>query len=421
MLLLGANHNTAALALRERMALGPERLPAALRAARRPEAIAEAMVLSTCNRTEVYCAPAAARADAARAAMMDWLLAESGLDAATAREHCYALDGDEALAHAIRVASGLDSMMLGETQIFGQLKSAVALAEAEGALGAELAGMFDYAFRVAKQVRAGTGIGAHSISVASVAIDVARRLFDDLRQCRVLLVGAGGTMRLLSRHLADIGVHELAIANRTPERAAPLAAQLSAVLEPLSSLPGRMAWADVVFSATDSPLPLIDTGMVAASLPARRHRPLLIMDLAVPSDVETGVNQLRDVYLYGLDDLRSDADRNRAARQDAARQAEAIVRSGVAEHQLLRAGRDADRLIERYRQRAERVRDVELAAGLRAIDRGVPAAQALDALAKRLTQQLMHEPTVQLRRAARERRAEVLRWARDWLGGETPS
>ena len=418
MLLLGANHNTAALDRRERMAVGPERLSEALRQLRGDAALAEALVLSTCNRIELYCAPAPASVAAARAAMMGWLSAHSGLPVDTLREHCYASADDAAVAHAIRVASGLDSMVLGEPQIFGQMKVALAAARDEGAAGAVLATAFAHVFRVAKAVRSETGIGTRSVSVASVAIDVARRLFDDIAQCRTLLIGAGDTARLVSRHLVDAGVGEVAIVNRTPERAAMLAATMAADSAPLSALPARLAWADIVFSATGSPQPLIDRDAVRAAMRQRRRRPLLIMDLAVPSDVVADVGRLRDVYLYDLDSLRGDADRNRQQRQDEAQQAEAAVRQGVAEYRLLRAGRGADEVIGRYRRRAERIQDAELRAGRRALARGMSVDEAMDMLARRLTKRLTHEPTVALRRAARESRHEVLLWAEGWLGGE---
>ena len=416
--LLGVNHTTAALDLRERLAINPGRLAAALRRARRLDAVDEALVLSTCNRVEVYCAPAPAREATAFAALAGWLSAESGVASDALRPRCYAREGDAAVAHAIRVASGLDSMALGEPQIFGQMKAALAVARGEGAAGAALATAFGYVFRVAKRVRADTALGAQPVSIASIAIGVARRLFDDIARCKTLLVGAGDTARLVSRHLADAGVRDMAIANRTPERAAALAAETAAEIAPLSALPERLVWADIVFCATNSPAPLIDLDAARAAARRRVGRPLLIVDLAVPSDVATGVNALSDIYLYDLDALRKDADRNREERQDAVWQAEAVVRRGVAEYRLLKAGRGADGLIERYRRRAERIRDAELRAAERALRRGVSAERALGTLATRLTQQLTHEPSVQFRRAARERRDDVLNWAKEWLEGE---
>jgi glutamyl-tRNA reductase len=323
---LGLNHATASLDMRGKFAFSPERLAPMLLAFReKVPRSPEAALVSTCNRTELYVGADAGMVTPA----MDWLAEVGGMSAASLREHTYVLENEAAARHAFRVASGLDSMVLGEPQILGQMKQAVREADTAGTLGSTLHQMFQRSFAVAKEVRSSTEIGSHSISMAAASVRLASQLFEDLSQIKILFVGAGEMIELVATHFAARKPLAMAIANRTRERGEKLAKKFNAELLPLSDLPNRLGEFDAVISCTASTLPIIGLGAVERALKARRRRPIFMVDLAVPRDIEPEVSRLSDIYLYTVDDLSSLVQIAGEKRQAAVQQAEAIIETGV--------------------------------------------------------------------------------------------
>ena len=411
---LGLNHQTAPLALRERLAFDAAALPAALAALRAQPGVAEAALVSTCNRTEIYAEVEAGREDVPA----HWLARSQGLDESALDAYLYRHVDREAVRHLFRVATGLESMVLGEPQILGQVKEAWQAARAAGSLGNPLDRLFQQGFAVAKRVRTDTRIGAHPVSVAYAAVRLARQVFARLDQASVLLVGAGDTIELAAKHLADAKVQRLLVANRTLEHAQALAARHGGVALPLSELPRHLAEADIVISATASRMPVIGRADVAAALAARRHRPMFLLDLAVPRDIAPEVGTLADAYLYTVDDLEQAIEDNRASRREAAQQAEAIIDLQV-EHYLgwWRAQGRQDAL-RRLRADGEAAREQALAKARQELAQGEAPEQVLQRLAHQLTNRLLHAPSSALRQAALDGDAELLRAAERIYGSE---
>jgi glutamyl-tRNA reductase len=411
---LGINHTTAPLDLRGRFAFAPEQLPPtldhlreALRTAPQGR-LAEAAILSTCNRTEIYCASEAAEITPT----LQWLAQSGGISPEELRSHTYMLQGDEAARHAFRVASGLDSMVLGEAQILGQMKDAVRAAEEAGALGQTLNQLFQRSFAVAKEVRSSTEIGAHSISMAAAAVRLAGNLFEDLRQIRILFVGAGEMIELAATHFAARNPTAIAIANRTLERGEALATRFGGEAMRLADLPARLHEFDAVISCTASTLPLIGLGAVERALKQRKHRPMFMVDLAVPRDIEPEVGQLSDIYLYTVDDLATVVQAGQAQRQAAVAQAEVIIDTGVRNFMHWMDQRDPVHgvvsLIQQLNTQAESWRAAELARARKLIAKGESTEAVLEALARGLTQKMLHGALAELNTgdsATRERAA----------------
>jgi glutamyl-tRNA reductase len=412
---LGINHNSANLDLREQVAFSPEQLVDALQEGCRRLDTDELVILSTCNRTELFFVEDA-NSDVALENALQWLADYHHLDPEKIRSSCYDYIGDRALEHMIEVASGLDSMVLGEPQIFGQLKSAYAVAEEAGTVGPELVQLFPRVFAVAKKVRTDTAIGENPVSVAYAAVDLAGHIFADLSETRALLVGAGETIDLVARHLCESGVPELVVANRTLGRARELAERFGAEAVLLADIPEQLVGADIVISSTGSQLPILGKGAVEHALKERRHRPILMIDLAVPRDIEAQVGDLNDAYLYSVDDLREIVEENLANRHTEARKADEIIADGVREYLQELRSRDAVDTVKAFRSKAEQMRDAEIEKALRALERGEPVEQVLNTLARSLTNKLIHNPTIELRRASAEGKPEVLELARELLG-----
>lgn len=414
---LGINHNCAHVDMRERVAFAPEQVCEAMNDACRALGIDEIVVLSTCNRTEIYAiGPARSRAADKARELIDWMAGYHHLSADDLHSVAYHHEGDAALKHMVEVAAGLDSMVLGEPQIFGQLKSAYAVATEAGTVGGELGRVFPRVFSIAKRVRTDTAIGENPVSVAFAAVDVARRIFTNLNDCNALLVGAGETIELVTRHLIEAGVANILIANRTLGRARELARQFGADAVLLAEIPDHLPRADIVISSTASQLPIIGKGTVEAAVRARRHRPMLMVDIAVPRDIETQVCELRDVYLYSIDDLKQIVDSNLAARQSEARKADEIIAAGIASAGEERRSLAAVDLVKHYRHSAEQLRQRELDRALAAIARGDDPQQIVAQLARSLTNKLIHAPTAGLKKASAEGRQDILGHAVRLLG-----
>lgn len=394
---LGINHQTAPLDLRGRFAFALDQLPGTLHrfrtALQRPP---EATLLSTCNRTEIYCAAD----ELAIEPTVHWLAQTGGVSPQHLLDHAYVLREEDAARHAFRVASGLDSMVLGEAQILGQLKDAVRAADEAGALGSTLHQLFQRSFAVAKQVRSSTDIGAHSISMTAAAVRLAGQLFEDLRQIRVLFVGAGEMIELAATHFAAKHPQSMAIANRSLERGEKLAGRFGAEVMRLSDLPQRLHEFDAVVSCTASTLPLIGLGAVERALKQRKHRPMFMVDLAVPRDIEAEVQALDDVYLYTVDDLAGVVQSGKDQRQAAVSQAEAIIDAGVQSFVHWMRQRDPQagvvELIRDLHAQTDQWRTSEVARAKKLLGKGAGLDTVLDALARGLTQKMLHGPLAEL-------------------------
>ena len=408
-LALGLNHTTAPLDLRGRLAFAPEHVAPALQAVRAvfSRAHPEAALVSTCNRTELYLAADASAGRELVTPALDWLAAQAGIKGAQLMPHAYVLEDRAAARHAFRVASGLDSMVLGEPQILGQLKQAVRDADAAGTLGITLHQLFQRSFSVAKAVRTETEIGAHSVSMAAAAVRLAGEIFEDLRQIKVLFVGAGEMIELVATHFAARSPAAMAVANRTLERGEALANRYGAQALHLGEIPQRLHEFDAVVSCTASTLPIIGLGAVERALKARRRRPMFMVDLAVPRDIEAEVAQLDDVYLYTVDDLASAVQTAGAKRQAAVERAEAIVDAGVLSFTHWLDQRTAVPLIQAINRQADDWRNAEIHRARRLLAKGEPVDAVLDALSRGLAQKMLHGTMAELHAANGAQREQL--------------
>jgi glutamyl-tRNA reductase len=404
LLTLGLNHQTAPLALRERIAFVPEEVAgtiARLRdrlSTRDSGLLTEAAIVSTCNRTEVYCA--VEEPDRAGRALTHFITDTKRLDADDFRRSVYVLPQANAVRHAFRVASGLDSMVLGEPQILGQMKQAERLARDAGGMGLLLNHLFQRTFAVAKEVRSTTDIGTQSVSMAAAAVRVAERIFGDLAESNVLLVGAGEMIELTATHFAARHPKSIAVANRTVERAQALAGRLHGHSMRLADLPESISRFDIVISCTASSLPIIGLGMVERAIRSRRHRPMFIVDLAVPRDVEPEVARLDDVYVYTVDDLGKIVQTGAETRAAAVEQAEAIIETRVRDFEAWLKTRAAVPVIQGLRSRADSMREHELERARRRLAAGEPPEAVLEHLAYALTNKFLHAPVSALHQSA---------------------
>lgn len=407
LLALGLNHLTAPLELREKVAFTPENVLTALSDLARQGGVTEALILSTCNRTELYVEVE----PGAEGVPQRWLLAHHHLSERRIDEFIYHHTENAAVRHLFRVATGLDSMVLGEPQILGQVKVAYQAAHGAGTLHAPMERLLQQTFAVAKRVRTDTGIGANPVSVAFTAVRLAERLFADLSGACVMLIGAGDTIELAARHLAESRVRRLIVANRTLENAQGLATQFSGYAIALADLPQHLAEADIVISSTASSTPVLERSMVEDAIRARRRRPMFLVDLAVPRDIAADVATIEDVYLYTIDDLRQVIDANLRSRQAAAREAETVIDMQVEHYLAWRRALFADSPLADLRHNAEAQRDVVLARASALLAHGRDPQAALEYLAHTLTNKLLHAPSANLRAAALRGDAELLRAA----------
>lgn len=408
-LALGINHKTASVDVRERVAFTPEQLVEALQQLCRLTPSREAAILSTCNRSELYLEQDQLSADE----VLRWLAEYHRLNLDELRACAYIHQDNDAVRHMMRVAAGLDSMILGEPQILGQMKSAYAVAREAGTVGPLLGRLFQATFSTAKTVRTDTAIGENPVSVAFAAVSLAKQIFADLHRSQALLIGAGETISLVARHLHDQGVKRIVVANRTLERASQLAEQFGAHAVLLADIPQELARSDIVISSTASQLPILGKGAVERALKQRKHKPMFMVDIAVPRDIEPEVGELDDVYLYTVDDLHEVIEENLKSRQGAAQAAEELVSAGADDFmQRLRELAAVD-VLKAYRQQAERLRDEELAKAQRLLAAGGNAEEVLAQLARGLTNKLLHAPSVQLKKISADGRYEALAVAQE--------
>ncbi|MEY8709392.1 glutamyl-tRNA reductase [Mangrovibacter phragmitis] len=414
LLALGINHKTAPVSLRERVSFTPETLDHALNSLLAQPKVQGGVVLSTCNRTELYLS--VEEQSDLQEQLVRWLCDYHQLDEADVRQSLYWHKDNDAVSHLMRVASGLDSLVLGEPQILGQVKKAFADSQREHSVSGELERMFQKSFSVAKRVRTETEIGASAVSVAFAACTLARQIFESLSSVTVMLVGAGETIELVARHLREHKVKQMIIANRTRERAQLLAQEVGAEVITLGDVDERLYQADIIISSTASPLPIIGKGMVERAMKKRRNQPVLLVDIAVPRDVEPEVSNVPNAYLYSVDDLQSIIEHNMAQRQAAAQQAEAIVTQETGEFMSWLRAQSATETIRDFRAHAEHVRDDLAERALAALAQGEDANAVIQDLARKLTQKLIHTPTKALQQAARDGDEERLQLLRNSLG-----
>ena len=409
---LGVNYQSAPLALREQVAFAADSLRPALLDLVRSEHVKEAAIVSTCNRTEVFCATQ----DPSQ--VLSWLARYHGVGHDALAPHVYSLPREQAVSHAFRVASGLDSMVIGEAQILGQMKDAVRSAEMAGTLGTVLHKLFQRTFSVAKEVRTRTDIGANSVSMAAAAVRIAERIYPSIEEQAVLFIGAGEMIELCAAHFCSRNPRRVVFVNRTLGRAEQLAERHSGQALPLSALPDVVAQFDIVVSCTASQLPIIGKGLVERALKTRKHRPMLIVDLAVPRDVEPEVGSLGDVFLYTVDDLGHVVREGLELRQAAVAEAEVIIADGVSDFMRWLESREVVPAIRALRDHAEAIRRHELERAMKSLVRGDDPRVVLEALSHGLTNKFLHAPTHALHHADGEERQRMLAVAGRFFPGE---
>ncbi len=404
----GINHKTAPVDIREKVSFSPEKIPYALRDLTSSTDFEEAAILSTCNRTEIYCGMKSFSENG----IVDWLSEYHRLESNKVKPYTYIHPDHDAVRHMLRVASGLDSLVLGEPQILGQMKTAFTAANEAGTTGKILNRLFQHTFRSAKQVRTDTAIGSSPVSVAFAAVSLAKQIFGDLGGKTVLLVGAGETIELAARHLHEQGIGRMIIANRTIEKAHQLTEEFGGYAIALTEITDHLAEADIVISSTASPLPILGKGAVESALKSRRHQPMFMVDIAVPRDIEPEVDDLDDVYLYTVDDLQEVIQENMKSRQDAAKQAEEIIDTQVVHFMDWVNAQDSVSTIRAFRAQADRMREEMLKKSTRMLAAGEDPQHILEVLAHQLTNKLTHAPCSQLRTAGNDERDTLIKATR---------
>jgi len=409
---LGINHQTASVRLREQVAFAPESLIPAYADLLAQPFVEEAVIISTCNRCEIYCLLDNENSEL----LLSWLTQFHHIEAGSLDDSFYCYQDQQAVTHLFRVACGLDSLVLGEPQILGQIKQAFATASQAKAVSKTLNKWFQHAFSVAKRVRTETQIGANAISVAFAAVCLARQIFSDLKQSRVLLIGAGETIELVGKYLLEHEVPNITIANRTLARAMDLVEQFDATAITLGEIPNHLAESDIIISSTASPLPIIGKGMVESALKERRHQPMLFIDIAVPRDIEEQVSELNDAYLYSVDDLQGIIEENKQARVEAAIEAEKIIVTSVADFIAWQESLKAVESIRLYRHNSEQLRDELLQRAIAALANGSDSEKVLKELAFKLTNKLIHHPSQALTTVSQSGNEQDLQLLRTTLG-----
>lgn len=414
---LGINHKTAPIKVREKISFSPDTLNGALNELVNAPDINEAAILSTCNRTELYFGTEEIQGpDQA----IEWLSDYHKFTTQELQPYLYNYPNQDAVRHMLRVASGLDSMILGEPQILGQLKDAYTTANDAGTLGKLLGRLFQHTFSVAKQIRTDTAIGGSPVSVAFAAVSLAKQIFGDLSGYTVLLIGAGETVELAARHLNETGIKRMIVANRTVERAKVLADEFQALAIPLTVLPEYLPDADIIISSTASPLPILGKGSVERAIKKRKHRPMFMVDIAVPRDIEPEVADLSDVYLYSVDDMHEVIQENLKSRQEAAVQAEDIIDTQTTRFMGWLRSLGAVATIRAYREKAQSIQNQELEKALKKLNAGEDPEKILQLLAHTLTNKLIHAPSSRMRQAGYDGQLDLLQSAIELLELKEP-
>ncbi len=401
---LGVNHKTASLSLREKVAFGPERINEALSDLSSVPGVKESVILSTCNRTELYCTVE----QGASESVSEWLASFQHVREDELATSLYQYQDAEAVRHLMRVSAGLDSLVLGEPQILGQVKQALDTANKTGSVKGLLHRLFQRTFSVAKRIRTETEIGAYGVSVAYVAVTLARQIFGDLSDLKVLLIGAGETIELVGQHLHGQSVKNMTVANRTLLRAQAIATEWKANVITLNEIPEVLPDVDLVIRSTASPLPILGKGMVERALKQRKYKPMLFIDIAVPRDIEPEVGELSDAYLYTVDDLQNIVAENQKHREQAARQAEQIVHEEREQFMSWFRGLSSQGQVRVYRQQSDRLRQEQLAIAMKQLEQGDDPARVLTLLSEQLTNKLIHAPTEALKHAGEQNDQDAL-------------
>jgi len=409
--ILGLNHNTAPVEVREQVVFAGDEVGRALVRLQDIEGIEEAVLLSTCNRTEFY----VITSDPGREALQSWLHSERALDGAFS-ESLFTLEADEAIRHIFRVACGLDSMVLGEPQILGQLKDAFRDAQQAGTTGKRLSRLFQHTFSVAKKVRTDTEIGANPVSVASAAVSLAQQFFSSFSKHTALLVGAGVTVELLAKHLSSKEIGRLFVANRDVEKARNLAGQFGGYALPLSELEGTLPEADILITSTASPDPIITSEQITAAMALRKRKPIFAVDIAVPRDISADVAELDDVYLYTIDDLHKVIQQGQTNREAAAIDANRILDDEIRRYLSIERAKQVSPVITALREHGQTIRDGVLLEAQRRLNKGVDSREVIEFATASLLKKLLHNPSVRLRKAGEDREAEIIEATRSLFG-----
>ncbi|TMP82085.1 glutamyl-tRNA reductase [Pseudoalteromonas phenolica] len=411
---LGINHKTASVELREKVAFSPEQLSNALSQLASSEQFKETVIVSTCNRTELYCSLEHSNSQA----LLKWLADFHCIDTEQLEDNVYIHQNQDAINHLMRVACGLDSLVLGEPQILGQIKQSYNSAKQHDCVLPTFERLFQKTFSVAKQVRTETDIGASAVSVAYAAVNLAKHIYGQLDKTKVLLIGAGETIELVARHLYQQHPKAITVANRTIERAKNLAEEVEADVISLAQLPEKLHDADIVISSTASTLPIIGKGMVEQALKQRRHKPMLFVDIAVPRDIESQVGELDAAYLYSVDDLQAIVNENMASREQAAEQAQEIILQKTHEFAKWQRSQGSIDVIRQYRDSAQEVKTELVEKAVNQLQSGKSAEKVLLELANKLTNRLTHAPTRAIQAAAQEGDIDKLAVLKQTLGIE---
>jgi glutamyl-tRNA reductase len=403
--------------VREKVSFDPATMPDALQQVLQALVpVTEVSILSTCNRTEIYCSYINEGDEADKQtgqALLSWLSNHHGVDQQVLSDSSYIYHDTDAVRHMMRVASGLDSLVLGEPQILGQFKSAFAVSQQAGTAGSDLGRLFRQTFSVAKDVRTNTAIGQNPVSIAYAAVSMAKHIFTDFSKSTALLIGAGETIDLVAKHLKDAGIKQIIVANRTLARAQKLAEQFHAEAVLLEDIAQELPRADIVISSTASPLPILGKGTVESALKKRRHSPMFMVDIAVPRDIEEEVGDLNDVFLYTVDDLKGIIEENVKSRQDAAKQAEPLIISGVERFMRELRSLDVVSTVTSLRTQVEKLRDECLVKARKQLANGDDPAKVLQQFAHTYTNKILHTPTKQMRKAGAEGQLEIMDWVQE--------
>lgn len=410
LLALGINHKTAPVQIREQLSFAAETIPDALKDLTSQDVVSEAVILSTCNRTELYCLLNCEQDNPTEAtnALIQWLKEHHDLADTDISEYLYLHPEKNAVKHMLRVASGLDSLVLGEPQILGQLKTAFSVAKESGSIGQLLHKLFQHTFSCAKQVRTDTAIGASPVSVAFASVSLAKQIFSEFQEHTALLIGAGETIELVARHLHESGIGRIIIANRTVEKAHTLAQEFNGYAIALNEIHAHLAEADIVISSTGSQLPILGKGTVESAIKARKHAPIFMVDIAVPRDIEEQVGELEDVFLYTVDDLKEIIDEGLKSRQEAALKAEEIIDVEVSHFMNWLRSLNSVTTMCQYRVKSEAIRDAALSYAQKQLSNGKPVDKVLNELARQLTNKLIHRPSVQIKQAGMDGRTDLI-------------